>query len=111
MREHLFGENGHNLPDEQLSENDEAEYEADSTRKQHRLDRALLAFFLTCSVAFNVLTNPQFLHFVHLLCMMYSVPSPYVVSGRILDTEFEKAMSQIKIELVKCTGLSVTLDP
>ena len=110
MRDHLYDEKGHNLPNAQLSENEEGDYEAECTRKQDRLDRALLAFFLTCSVAFNALTNPQFLYFVHLLCKTHTVPSSYVVSGRILDTEYEKAISQIKMELAKFPGLSVTLD-
>ena len=57
-----------------------------------------------------MLTYPQFLYFVHLLCKTHTVPSSYVVSGRILDTEYEKAISQIKMELAKFPGLSVTLD-
>ena len=45
MRERLFGENGHDLPDTQLSENED--YDEESNKKAHRLDTALLAFFLT----------------------------------------------------------------
>jgi hypothetical protein len=45
MREHVYDEKGHNLPNEQLSENEEGDYEAESTKKQDRFDRALLAFF------------------------------------------------------------------
>ena len=36
MREHLFGENGHNLPDEQLSENED--YNEESNKNANRLD-------------------------------------------------------------------------
>ena len=41
MREHLFGENGHDLPDTPLSENEE--YDEESNKNAHRLDTALLA--------------------------------------------------------------------
>jgi hypothetical protein len=109
MREHLFGENGHDLPDTPLSENED--YDEESNKKAHRLDTALLAFFLTCSVAFNVLINPHFLLFVKLLNKNYKVPSAYVLSNRLLDSEFANAMCKIKMELAKCSGLSVTLDP
>ena len=44
MREHLFGDNGHDLPDTPLSENED--YDEESNKKAHRLDTALLAFFV-----------------------------------------------------------------
>ena len=82
-----------------------------SNNNSNKLDLALLAFFLTGSIAFNVLLNPHFLMFVKLLNKNYKVPSPYVLSGRVLDAEYAKVMSEIKMELSKMRGCSLTLDP
>ena len=82
-----------------------------SNSSKIRLDQALLAFLLTCSVAFNVLVNPHFLLFIRLLNKSYEASSPFIMSNRILDAAYNKTMSVIRQELAKTRGLAVTLDP
>ena len=113
MRAHLFEENqttGHRLPIPEQADDSQDEDQTENKQKT-RLDKALLAFLITCSVAFNVLINPHFLMFVRLLNKQYKVPSPYVLSNRLLDSEYAIVMSAIKQELSKAQGVSLTLDP
>ena len=98
MNAHFYGKNGHNMPQPSMdNENEDEEEPTDANNKKTklgpRLDKALLAVLLTCSIAFNVLINPHFLTFIRLLNKTYSVPSPYVMSNRLLDEEYAVAMS------------------
>ena len=58
-----------------------------------------------------MLINPHFLTFIRLLNKNYRVPSPHVISNRLLDEEYAVAMSALKKELAKTHGVALTLDP
>ena len=116
MNAHLYGKSGHNLPQPTTeTELEDEEEPTDANNKKcklgTRLDKALLAVLLTCSIAFNVLINPHFLTFIRLLNKNYRVPSPHVISNRLLDEEYAVAMSALKKELAKTHGVALTLDP
>jgi hypothetical protein len=90
MNDHLYSLNGpHKLTKPTLTF-DNGEITDPQSLSKLRLDQTLLAFLLTSSVAFNVLVNPHFLTFIHLLNKNYQVPSPFVMSNRILESRIRQ---------------------
>ena len=74
-----------------------------------RINRALIKFFVSCSVSFRIVEHPFFLNLLKELNGGYNPPSREILAEQLLERKLTLVNNNVKLEIAKETNLTIGL--